>query len=96
MISSKFELLRKEIPKEISGSRAEKVPRCMVLRSACTYITILEQINCQHRSDIAKIKQENKILEKEIAKLEDSITPCKELIEGEMLTEVEVEAEEDV
>ncbi len=55
----------------------------MILKSACNYISILERINCQHRSDIAKIKQENKILEDEIAKLENSVEDCSEITNEE-------------
>ena len=72
LISGKFDLLRNSIPSYIFGKRSEKVPRCMVLKSACNYISILEKANSQHRSEIEKLRCENQVLENEISKVENS------------------------
>eukprot|EP00795_Rhopilema_esculentum_P010582 gene10582-19317_t len=70
LISGKFELLRQSIPRYVYGERADKVPRCLVLKSACHYIDNLEKTNSRHKSEIEKLRQENEILENEIARLE--------------------------
>ena len=80
LISVKFEMLKKSIPSNIHGAQAEKVPRCLVLKSACTYISFLERINKKHRKDIEKIKQENRILQNEIIGLENSFGVCQDYI----------------
>eukprot|EP00794_Sanderia_malayensis_P016004 gene16005-17618_t len=88
LISGKFELLKDVIPIDVYDSKWSKsdtrVPRCIILKSACNYISILERINHQHKNDIAKIKQENKILEDEIAKLENSPKANKDEFEEEV------------
>lgn len=70
LISGKFETLKNSIPDHVYGSRTEKVPRCIILKSACHYISILEKSNSKHRSEIEKLRQENEILENEIRRLE--------------------------
>ena len=71
LISGKFEVLKNSIPDHVYGGNSEKVPRCLILKSACYYISSLERENSKHRNDIEKLKQENEILEAEIRRLED-------------------------
>ena len=70
MISGKFEVLKNSIPDHVYTGKTEKVPRCVILKSACHYISILERANSKHRSEIEKLRQENEILENEIRRLE--------------------------
>ena len=71
LISGKFEVLKNSIPDHVYGGSTEKVPRCIILKSACHYISSLERANSKHRSEIEKLRQENEILEAEIRRLEN-------------------------
>ena len=71
LISAKFEVLKNSIPDHVYGGNTERVPRCIILKSACHYINSLEKANSKHMNEIEKLRQENEILETEILRLEN-------------------------
>lgn len=71
LISGQFEILKNSIPDHVYGKSGDKVPRCIILKSACHYINVLEKTNLKHRSEIEKLRQDNEILENEIRRLEN-------------------------